>query len=120
MAKKVEHPRKIVKTNNVPILLEFVYTFSQLFIVIIGIVVATVSILSGNNLWMTVLHTGTAILVLGLLIWLASWMFSDGLLESTLAKMKEEAEKDAAEKLDVRAAQKEASRVESVNETENT
>jgi hypothetical protein len=47
-------------------------------------------------------------------------MFSDGLLESTLAKMKEEAEKDAAEKLDVRAAQKEASRVESVNETENT
>jgi ABC-type nickel/cobalt efflux system permease component RcnA len=119
MAKNAADQRKIVKANNIPILLEFVFTFSQLIIVIIGIVVATVSILSGNNLWMTVLQTGTAILVVGLLIWLASWMVSEGLLESTLSKMKEEAEKDAAEKLAAKAAQKEASRVESVNETEN-
>lgn len=120
MAKKAADQKKIVMTNNVPILLEFVYTSSQLFIVIVGIVVAIVSILSGNNIWMTVLQTGIAILAVGLLVWMASWMFSEGLFESTLAKMKEEAEKDAAEKLAAQAAQKEASRVESLKEIENT
>ena len=108
MAKKVQQARDSRSvSNDIPLLLEFTLTFSQLLVVITAVLVVTASILSGNNIWMTVLQTGIAVLAVGLLIWLANWFLSEGLLESTLAKLEEEAEKERMEREAREAAERE-------------
>ncbi len=89
---KENKPREYQKSasaSQVPTLLDMVFSTAQLLVVIVGVLIAGLSFFSGATVMMTTIRSGAAVLSLGLLMWLASWLVARGSLESARQQMPE-------------------------------
>ncbi len=78
------HPRaKRRSAKQVPLLLDIFFSVSRLIVIIVGLLTVTISIFAGASLVWAVVRAGAAMLTVGLLLWLASWLVARGALEST-------------------------------------
>ena len=85
---KIVEPKKQKKKNEaeLPLLVEFVISFSGLALILVSLIVAGVSFTSGANIVQLVLRTGTTIVVLGCLLLLVSSRVASGALEAALTE----------------------------------
>ncbi|MEI7987828.1 MAG: hypothetical protein WCI88_02230 [Chloroflexota bacterium] len=105
-------PAKNTNKGRIPLLLELVFTVSQLFVLFAAILVAVISISAGNEVWKMVIHVSITVLVAGLMFWMAGRIVYKSFLEITLEKLKEKAEKEAEEAAErERLAAEEAARI---------
>jgi type III secretory pathway component EscU len=85
--------------------------YSQLLVVFVAIAVPLASLLSGQSLWRLVLQVSIAVLIIGFLVWLFNRMVFQGMLDATIDKLKEQAEKEMEEAAEAaRLAAEEAAR----------
>jgi hypothetical protein len=93
-AKQKGDGKKGKKKKNYPLpaMLETVFTFSKAAVVMIGVVVASLSILSGcSPLWVAA-RTSIAIISLGLVLWGVDWIVARAVIETEIEKAKKELE----------------------------
>ena len=83
------------KQLDVPILLEFTITISQLVVLLVGVVIAVISILAKLEVIWIVLRSGIAMLGLGLLLWFANWFLAHDALDYAFTELKKEVEQEA-------------------------
>lgn len=75
--KKAEFDRKV---NHIT-LIETVLTFSWGSVLLIALVVTIISFMSGHRGMRVVIQTASITLVLGIILWIVSWMVAKGLFE---------------------------------------
>lgn len=84
-----------------PFLVEFVYTITTIVPIFVGLTIIAISLLTGVSLFMIVVRTGVAMLVISGLLMLISSQIASGALNSIFEKEKQESEapteKSAAE-----------------------
>jgi hypothetical protein len=85
---------------QLPMLVEFAFTFSVILIILLDLIVAAISFISGARLLDIVIRTGVATLTMGGLLWLLSWQLSTGALEAALAEQEESDQADEGESTD--------------------
>jgi len=93
--------KKNVDGAQLPALVEFVYSISAIIVILVSLIVAVISFLSGSSLMDLVIRTGVSILVTGVIFMLIAWQISSDVLKAGLAELaeeKEKAEKEAREK----------------------
>jgi len=88
---------KPTNQGRVPILLVYVSTVSQLFVLFVALVGVLISLLAGNSVWRMVIQVAIGTLVVGGCVWGINKIISQALLAATLERMKQEAEKEAEE-----------------------
>ena len=104
-AKPVKAKSPKVPAQRAPLLLETAITLSQIVLVITGLGILGISLLAGADITMAAMRSGAAVLVVGLVLWLANWQLARGSLEALSEQMREAAEAPAAAhgELDVNA-----------------
>ena len=75
---------------KVPYLLDFLYNFAVIFIVLVGILVAALSLTANVDLLHVALRTGVAVLVLGIALFGLSWYLSKSSLDAALKNAEEQ------------------------------
>lgn len=80
------------KTYPVPAMLETIFTFSKAAIIMIAVIVASLSILSGCSAIWVAARTSIAIISLGLVLWGIDWIIARSVIESEIEKAKKELE----------------------------
>jgi hypothetical protein len=93
---KVSAPRMQKPAVKIPTLLEFSYDFSITFSLLIGVLVAIVSLQAGVDLLNTALRAGLAMILLGFGLFGLSWYISTKSLEAAKSELEQKA-KEAAE-----------------------
>ena len=89
--------KSTIKQGRIPFFLELVLTVSQLLVLFVAIIVALASFLSGQDIWRMVIQVGIAVLTVGFLVWLFTRIIFQGMLDATIDKLKEQAEKEMEE-----------------------
>jgi hypothetical protein len=92
--------RKPQSEVQVPLLLDVAFNFSIIFILLVGGLVAVISLLAGVDPLNTALRTGLAILLLGLGLYGLAWYLSKSSLDTALAEKQKQVE-EASEQDDV-------------------
>jgi|GEM_PF-1187607 len=105
MSKKTAAPKKEskpatpaalkVKRRSLPLLLETAFALTKLAVLTSGPLVLALSLQAGADLTMAAIRAGTAMLVLGLLLWSANWVLARSALEVIRMQLKEAAERQA-------------------------
>jgi len=72
-------------SSQVPVILEFAFTFSRVMILLVGALVVLVSLFTGVNPLMAALRAGVGMLVVGLTLWGLSWLLAKGSLDAAQA-----------------------------------
>jgi hypothetical protein len=83
----------------VPYLLEMVMTFSKATVVLVGLMVAGLSIAGGSSPIWIMIRTSAAVICVGVILWILNTIVAKGILDSEIARVKrehEEAEKAAS------------------------
>ena len=85
---KTPKKKKEEKTGDItlPLLVEFIFAFSAIFLILVFLAMSTVSWLTGTTLLDFFLRTSVAILVLGSLFQVLSRQVSDGVLSANMAE----------------------------------
>jgi hypothetical protein len=80
--------KKKEKTGDIslPLLVEFIFAFSAIFLILVFLAMSTVSWITGTTLLDFFLRTSVAILVLGGLFQVLSRQVSDGVLSANMAE----------------------------------
>jgi uncharacterized membrane protein len=87
---------KKAAAHRVPLLLETALTLSQLSLIVTGVSIFVMSMQAGADLTTSALRSGAALLVVGLVLWLANWLLARGSLEAVARQMREAAEAQSA------------------------
>jgi hypothetical protein len=72
---------------QLPLLVEFIFTFSLIFLLLSDLLIVAISFISGANLLDIAIRTVVTTLVLGVLLWLLSGKLSKGALEAAYSSM---------------------------------
>jgi hypothetical protein len=96
-AKPVKAPKKKKEADDftLPVLVEFFFTFSVIFLILVFLLMTTISWLTGATLLDFILRTSVSMLVQGSLLLLLSRQVSMSVLNDKLAEQ-EEAQKQAS------------------------
>jgi hypothetical protein len=99
-AAKEEKKVKIKQPDGppMPVLVEFVFTFSKVLLIMVFLVMSAVSWLNGATLLDFVLRTSVTMLVLGGLLMLLTQQISTGVLTTSLAELEEEKNDEKSDK----------------------
>jgi len=81
--------------THLPTILEFAFTFSRILVLLVGVLIALVSVISGVSPLTAAFRSGLGMLVVGLILWALSWMMSTGSLEAALEERKNQADEEA-------------------------
>lgn len=101
-AKPATKPEKKVSAKKrtrkaVPVLWEAAFSGSMAIIVILGATVSLLSFLVGCDPWMVLLRGLVTILVLGIILWLMTWLVIRGSMDNLLDEMEELSKKQQEE-----------------------
>ncbi len=83
--------------GRIPLLLEYMFTFSQLFVLFVLITSTLISVMAGNTLWRVVTQVSLTTLITGILLWGVNKIVFSALLSSTVDNLKQESEREAEE-----------------------
>ena len=83
--------------GRIPLLLEYVVTFSRLFVLIVLIISTLISAMAGNEFWRIILQASIITLISGFLLWAINKIAFSALLNTTVENLKQEGEKEAEE-----------------------
>jgi hypothetical protein len=78
--------------RRVPLLLDVSYTATRILLLVAGSLTGAISVLSGATWLATALRAGSAVLSVGLLLFLANWLLSRDTLEAARAALLKEME----------------------------
>jgi hypothetical protein len=79
--KKAAKGRDKQHAATLPVLLNFSFSAAQLLVLFVGVVTTALSFLSGAPLWVVAVRGGAAMVSVGLVFWLVSWMIAKDTLE---------------------------------------
>jgi hypothetical protein len=98
-AKKAKQPKQPKRDDGMylPVLVEFTFTSSVIFLILVFLAMAAVSWLTGTSLLDFVLRTSAAMGVLGSLLMVVSRQVSTGVLNASLAEREEKKQQSAPE-----------------------
>lgn len=83
--------------GRIPLLLEYVITFSQLFVLFVLIMSALLSVMAGNDLWRVIIQVSLTTLITGILLWGVNKIVFSALLNTTLDSLRQESERETEE-----------------------
>jgi hypothetical protein len=91
MAKTPQNTQNRSSNGSVklPVLIEAIFTLSKLTVILVGVIVMVLTFANGNPYWVAMLRGGVTVLSLGLLLWLISWLFTKGIIESVRSMLKD-------------------------------
>jgi hypothetical protein len=92
-------PVKKADGITLPVLVEFVFTFSAILLILMFLTMTVISWLTGATLLDFVLRTSVSMLVLGSLLTLISWQISMGVFSASTARQPEVPEQELSEKI---------------------
>lgn len=79
--------------NELPFLLDFALSVTQLVVILTGLVTMAVSLFSGAVLWMAAVRAGAAVLAVGLVLWMANYLLARNSLTSIRLQVVSELER---------------------------
>jgi hypothetical protein len=85
---------------QLPLLVEFVFTFSLIFLLLSDLLIVAISFISGANLLDIAIRTVVTTLVLGALLWMLSGKLSKGALEAAYSSMFKEEKNSSPNDID--------------------
>lgn len=97
-------------SSRLPLLVEIMLHISQIFILLVAVATAIVSLLAGADILTVVLRTAVAILAVGFPVYVLNFLFGRYFVKATLAKMEQkllENEQNAMKRKQEAAAQSE-------------
>lgn len=124
-AKPAKRAKAKRREMRAPVLLETVYSVAVAIVILVGLTIAGLSAWGRAPLWLTAVRAGTAVLVVGLVLWIVYYrVLTDGLLIAVDEWMenykKEQAEREAQEAAEKAAAEAaaQAAEAEAVESTQ--
>jgi hypothetical protein len=94
---KKPKPKKIQRRENypkLPVILEFTYTTAFIIVTLSGIITAVTSLLSGSGLVLAITRTCAAIVIVGIVMWIISWIITDGTMKAVSAQAEQMIEEE--------------------------
>ena len=90
-ASKSKQPSKKGQSNQkpVPLMIETAFTAAKVMVLVFGVIVALVSLSSGNGLLTVATHVIVAVIVTGLIAWLIVWMLVRGSMDSLISEIRQ-------------------------------
>jgi hypothetical protein len=87
-----DHPRP-KPANELPFMLDFALSVTQLVVILTGLITLAVSLFSGAVLGMAAVRAGVAVLAVGLVLWLVNYLLARNSLEAVRMQMVSELER---------------------------
>jgi hypothetical protein len=74
-------------------LLDYSFSVSKLVVILVGIITAGISVVSGATVLVAGIRGGLAILAIGIIFWLVNWILSKGSMDATVKEIIAKAER---------------------------
>lgn len=86
--------RRSKASGSLPILVEYVFTFSNILLLAVVLIIAALSFISGASLMDILLRSGVALLVMGVLLWFLASILTNGILKAMVLDETPDREKE--------------------------